>query len=388
MQIAKRFAVLAVLSLLLGLLAACGDPTATTAPAATTAAATTAAATTAATTAAATTAAATTAAATTAATTAAATTAAATTAAATTTAATTAAATTAAATTAAATTSGTVPDVVIPAGAGTEPEKKDLVMALVPSRQSDVIQTQADNIAAFLSKETGYNIKAVVVKSYAAVGEGMGAKNIDIGWVGPLDYVTSAQKFGVYAITGSVRAGVLGYPSIIVARSDSGINTLADLKGKTIILGDELSASSNLYPRAALIQAGLKPDTDVKVNKITNQSAIAIGVEEKAGDAGAFYSDARTNKEVTDKYPNIQKDTKIIYQSPLIPADPQIVRKDLNAGQVKKIYAAMLKLSADTNGKQYIKDLFTIDALAPVKDSDYDGLRAVVKSVKPELLQS
>lgn len=92
---------LTVLSMLAALLlAACGDNTATTAPAATTAAATTAAATTAAaTTAAATTAAATTAAATTAA----ATTAAATTAAATTAAATTAAATTAAATTAAAT---------------------------------------------------------------------------------------------------------------------------------------------------------------------------------------------------------------------------------------------------------------------------------------------
>ncbi len=385
MRIMKRFAVLTVLSLMLGLLAACGDPTATTAPAATTAAATTAAATTAAaTTAAATTAAATTAAATTAA----ATTAAATTAAATTAAATTAAATTAAATTsAAATTAAAAPELVIPAGAGTEPEKKDLIMALVPSRQSDVIQTQADNVAAFLSKETGYNIKAVVVKSYAAVGEGMGAKNIDIGWVGPLDYVVTNKKFGAYAITGSIRAGILGYPSVIITRSDSGINSLADLKGKTIILGDELSASSNLYPRAALIEAGLKPETDVKVNKITNQSAIAIGVVEKAADAGAFYSDARTNKEVTDKYPDVQKTTKILYTSPLIPADPQILRKDLNAAQAKKIYAALLKLSADDNGKKYIKDLFTIDALGAVKDSDYDGLRKVIQAVKPDLLQ-
>ena len=104
----QRVSFLTALSiLLLAMLAACGDRTNTSAPAATTAAATTAAATTAAaTTAAATTAAATTAAATTAAaTTAAATTAAATTAAATTASATTAAATTAAATTAAATTS-------------------------------------------------------------------------------------------------------------------------------------------------------------------------------------------------------------------------------------------------------------------------------------------
>jgi len=290
-----------------------------------------------------------------------------------------------ASTTAAAATPG-ASSLIIPAGAGTEAEKTDLVMALVPSRQSDVIQTQADNIAAFLSKETGYKIKATVLTSYGAVGEGMNAKNIDLAWVGPLDFVVAANKFGVYPITGSVRKDVLGYKAFVVARSDSGINSLADLKGKSVILGDPLSASSNLYPTYALQQAGLKPGTDVTVRNITSQSAIAIGVEEKAGDAGAFYDDARTNKEVTDKYPNVLKDTKIIYTTPLIPADPQIVRKDLNANEVKKLQAAMLKLSADTQGKQYLKDLFTIDGLAAVKDSDYDGLRDVIKAVKPELL--
>lgn len=372
-----RIALLFLLGLVLPtLLLACGDSATPTAPAA----ATTAAATTVATTKAATTAAMTT----NAATTAAMTTAAMTTNAATTAAMTTAAGTTSAATTAAATIAAT--ELVIPAGAGTEAEKTELVMALVPSRQSDVIQTQADNIANFLSKETGYRIKATVVKSYAAVGEGMAAKNIDIGWVGPLDYVVSAAKFGVYPITGSVRNGQLGYKAFMVARSDSGINTLADLKGKTVILGDELSASSNLYPRYALIQAGLKPDVDVKINKITSQSAIAMGVVEKSGEAGAFYDDARTNKEVKDKYPNVLTDTKVIYTTPVIPADPQIVRKDLNAAQVKKIHAALLKLAQDPQGKQYIKDLFTIDGLATVKDADYDGLREVVKAVKPELL--
>lgn len=376
MRNAKRLAVLTVLSLMLALLAACGDNTATTAPAATTAAATTAAS---ATTAAATTAAATTAAATTAA---------ATTAAATTAAATTAAATTAAATTASGTVVGAAPGLSIPDGDGTEPVKQNLVMALVPSRQSDVIQTQADNIANFLSKETGYTIKASVVANYAAVGEGMGAKNIDIGWVGPLDYVISHQKFGVYPITGSVRKNTLGYKAFVVARTDSGIKSLADLKGKTVCLGDPVSASSNLYPSAALTAAGLKAGTDYTVRNISNQSAIAIAVVEKGCDAGAFYDDARTNKEVTDKYPNVLKDTQIIYTTELIPADPQIVRKDLNADQVKKIYAAMIKLSADTNGKKYLNDLFTIEGLAPVTTANYDSLLKIVQTVKPDLLGS
>ena len=103
LKMSKKASLLTAMTLLLALMAACGDPTATTVPAPTAAVAATAVKPT--TAAAATTAAATTAAATTAAaTTAAATTAAATTAAATTAAATTAAATTAAATTAAATT--------------------------------------------------------------------------------------------------------------------------------------------------------------------------------------------------------------------------------------------------------------------------------------------
>jgi phosphonate transport system substrate-binding protein len=366
MRYAKRLAVLTVMSLMLTLLAACGDNTSTTAPAAP--AATTAAATTAATTSAATTAAS------------------ATTAAATAAAATTAAATTAAATTPSGTVVGAAAGLVIPAGAGTEAEQKNLVMALVPSRQSDVIQTQADKIANFISTETGYIVKAVVVQNYAAVGEGMGAKNIDIGWVGPLDYVISNKKFGVYPITGSVRRNTLGYKAFVVARTDSGIKTLADLKGKTVCLGDAISASSNLYPSGALAAAGLKAGSDYTVRNISNQSAIAIAVQEKGCDAGAFYDDARTNKEVTDKYPNVLKDTQIIYTTELIPADPQIVRKDLNAAQVKKIYDAMIKLSNDPNGKQYLKDLFTIDGLASVNDASYEGLRKVIQTVKPDLL--
>ena len=373
MRYAKRLAVLTVLSLMLTLLAACGDNTATAPAAASTTAAS-------------------------AATTAAMTTAAMTTTSAATTAATTSAVTTAAMTTSAATTtatgttapSGTVVGAAaglsMPAGTGTEAVKQNLVMALVPSRQSDIIQTQADKIANYLSTETGYTIKAAVVANYAAVGEGMGAKNIDIGFVGPLDYVISNKKFGVYPITASVRKNTLGYKAFVIARADSGIKSLADLKGKTVCLGDAISASSNLYPGGALAAASLKAGSDYTVRNISNQSAIAIAVVEKGCDAGAFYDDARTNKEVTDKYPNVQKDTQIIYTTELIPADPQIVRKDLNAEQVKKIYAAMIKLSGDTNGKKYLSDLFTIDGLAPVTDASYDGLRKVIQTVKPDLL--
>ena len=273
-------------------------------------------------------------------------------------------------------------------GATAEPEKTDIVMGFVPSRDVNQIQASADAIAQYLSKDTGYKVTSKTLTSYAAVAEGMTSKLIDIGWGGPLDYVTTHNQNGAYPITASVRNGVKGYKAFVVVKSSSSIQSLKDLKGKSFAFGDTLSASSNLYPKAAMLKEGLNPDADLKSTKISNQSAIAIAVYQGQVDGGAFYDDARTNKEVVGVFPDVLTATRIIWTSPLIPADPQFVRKDLNKTTVDKLRASMLKLSADPQGKVWLKDLFTIDALVEATDADYDGLRDVVKSVNPAFFAS
>ena len=273
-------------------------------------------------------------------------------------------------------------------GATAEPEKTDIVMGFVPSRDVNQIQASADSIAQYLSKETGYKVTSKTLTSYAAVAEGMTSKLIDIGWGGPLDYVTTHNQNGAYPITASVRNGVKGYKAFVVVKSSSSIQSLKDLKGKSFAFGDTLSASSNLYPKAGMLKEGLNPEADLKATKISNQSAIAIAVYQGQVDGGAFYDDARKNKEVVGVFPDVLTATRIIWTSPLIPADPQFVRKDLNKTTVDKLRAAMLKLSGDTQGKVWLKDLFTIDALVEATDTDYDGLRDVIKSVNPGFFAS
>ncbi len=269
-----------------------------------------------------------------------------------------------------------------------EAEKTDIVMGFVPSRDVNQIQASADSIAQYLSKETGYKVTSKTLTSYAAVAEGMTSKLIDMGWGGPFDYVTTHNQNGAYPITASVRNGTKGYKAFIVVKSSSSIQTLKDLKGKSFAFGDTLSASSNLYPKAALLKEGISPENDLKATKISNQSAIAIAVYQGQVDAGAMYDDARKNKEVVDKFPDVLTATRIIWTSPLIPADPQFVRKDLNKTTVDKLKAAMLKLSADTQGKVWLKDLFTIDSLVEATDADYNELRDVIKSVNPAFFAS
>lgn len=267
-----------------------------------------------------------------------------------------------------------------------EAPKLDLIMGFVPSRDVSQIQLSADRIARSLSEQTGYRIKAITVQNYAAIVVGMSNKTIDIAFLGPLDYIVGHIKNGAYPITASVRNGKKGYSGMIIVRKDSDINEVKDLKGRTIALGDPLSASSNLYPKAAMVKAGLDPGKDVRAMTLSSASAIVISVVQGKVDAGAVYSDARKNPEIISRFPRIMEDTRVIQLTDIIPADPQIVRKDINPEQVQVLKKGLLALSTDSEGKKWLKDLFGIDQLAAAEDADYDELRRVIRDMNPLLL--
>ena len=267
------------------------------------------------------------------------------------------------------------------------PIKQDIVMGFVPSQTTSVVQTNATLIADYLSKKTGYHVTASVLTSYAAVTEGMTSDQVDIGWVGPLDYVIAHQKNGAEAVTKSVRKGLPSYKAFIIVNANSGINTIADLKGKKFAFGDPTSASSALYPKYMMMKAGFDPKNLGSTVNISNQSQIAVQVCQGVVDAGAIYDDARTNAGVDTSCPGIMTKTKVIATTdPPIPGDPQMIRHTLNPDQKAKLKAAMIALGTDTTMADPLKKVYTIDSLVAAKDSDYDNLRDVVKSVQPSLL--
>jgi len=265
--------------------------------------------------------------------------------------------------------------------------KDKLVMAFVPSRETTAVQLSADLIAEYLSKETGYSIKAITVSNYAAVVVGLSTRRVDFAFVGPLSYLVAHHKTGAYPVTSAVRHGKKGYHGLILTKKGSDITTLKDLVGRSFAFGDALSTSANLYPRSAMMDADLDPDRDFRSLTISSQPAIVAAILGGKVSAGAVYDDARLNPGVLKRYPNALEDTVVVYKTPLIPADPQIVRKDLHPAQVAAIAKGLKTLARDVEGKKWLKALFNIDDLVETTDAEYDGLRAVVAKVRPGLLQ-
>lgn len=256
-------------------------------------------------------------------------------------------------------------------------------MALVPSLDTKKLIIDGEKLADLLHKQTGLYYKVSVPTSYAAVISAMGAGNVDVGWLSPLPYVIAHDEYGVNVILTTVRNKSTKYFSAIIARTDTGINKLSDLKGKKFAYGDPVSTSGSIYPKHLIRTSGYNPEKFFSnVIYAGAHDKVVMAVYNKQVDGGAIYggvvSDAR--EKVVDTIPDVMKKTHVIAKSIEIPNDTVSVRKGLSPQLTKKIRDGLMKVASSDAGRIAVMSLYGIDGFVIAKDSDYDSVRKVAKA--------
>jgi phosphonate transport system substrate-binding protein len=203
----------------------------------------------------------------------------------------------------------------------------------------------------------------------------MGAGKAHIGWLNTFNYVLAHEKYGVEAALVTVRFGTNFYAGQINVRADSGITSLADLKGKTMCWVDPVSTSGYVIPRIMLMANGIDPDTDFtnQVEAGSHNNVIAA-VYNGDCDAGASYSDARSS--IEEEYPDVKDVVSVLATTTEIPNDNVAFAKDVPADIRDQVVQALLDISASEEGQAALNSLYSIDGLEKTDDSFYDGFRA------------
>ncbi|MCX8053001.1 MAG: phosphate/phosphite/phosphonate ABC transporter substrate-binding protein [Armatimonadetes bacterium] len=263
-------------------------------------------------------------------------------------------------------------------------------MAFVPSLDTRKLVISGEKLAELLKKQTGLTFKTTVPTSYAAVISAMGAGKVDVGWLSPLPYVIAHDQYGVRVILRTVRNKSDKYWSFIIARTDTGINKLEDLKGKRFAYGDPVSTAGCLYAKDLIRSKGYDPDKFFsQVIYAGSHDKVVMAVYNKQVDGGAIYggvaSDAR--EKVVDTIKDVMTKTKVIAKSVDIPNDTVSVRKDLPEELVKKIADGLIKVASSDEGRIAVMSLYGIDGFVPAKDSDYDSVRKVAKTERIKIEQ-
>lgn len=108
-------------------------------------------------------------------------------------------------------------------------------------------------LAEYLTQALGMKVEFTPVSDYPAAVEALVNKRIDLVWLGGFTHVQANRRSGGKVIALAQREEDTRFQSVFIAKTNSGIQTLADLKGKQVSFGSASSTSGHLMPRSFLL---------------------------------------------------------------------------------------------------------------------------------------
>lgn len=254
-----------------------------------------------------------------------------------------------------------------------------LRMGFVPSENLQHIMRNAQPIVSAMSRELKMDVVPFVATDYTGVIEAMRAKKLDVAFFAPGAYVLAEKQANARAILKAVRGGEGFFYSAIITRADSGIKSLRDLKGKTFAFVDPVSVSGAIYPKALLMDEGLRPERDFsQVIYAGGHDATVLAVLHGKVDAGATFSnDTEGKKGSWHEFLPPEQAAKIrvlAYTKPM-PSDNIAVAEGLDPEIVSKVKAALIKMSSTPEGRKHLMDIYHIEGLVPTTPAEYAPVR-------------
>jgi phosphonate transport system substrate-binding protein len=262
-----------------------------------------------------------------------------------------------------------------PARAGDAP----LRLAICDLEGLEQLQREFGAFRDLLCAKSGLSIDFFPVPNRTAAVEAMRSEKIDFALTGPAEYIVFQNRTGAKPVVAFARPD---YFADIIVLAESGIDSVHDLKGKKVALGDIGSTSKHLAPLQLLRDAGLDPLKDVE----RVHTSIKLGWEAlKRGDVAAF---ATTN----DKYLSLREKEKelppgafkVIARGRDLPNDILVVRPGIDAATVEKLRQAITS-NSDTLVAAILKGednqkFRGMKFLLSVRDSDYDYIREMYRT--------
>ncbi|MGB0632250.1 MAG: phosphonate ABC transporter substrate-binding protein [Alphaproteobacteria bacterium] len=210
----------------------------------------------------------------------------------------------------------------------------------------------------------GMPVKPFFAPDYAGVIEAMRFGKVHVAWFGNKSAMEAVDRAGGEVFVQEIKAnGKQGYYShVLVHKDNKNINSLKDLfatcsaRSKNFGIGDPNSTSGFLVPSFYVFaQNNVDPKKCFKTVRNANHETNLMAVANKQVDAAANNSEQVASSKL--KAPKAAKNIKIIWTSPLIPADPLVYRRDLSKtlkAKVKGFFLSYGRLGPDAKKQQAV----------------------------------
>ena len=234
-------------------------------------------------------------------------------------------------------------------------------------------------LASYLEKRLGMKVEFIPVSDYPAAVEALVNKKVDLVWFGGFTYVQAQIRSGGKIIPIAQRVEDTKFQSVFIAKTDSGIKSLADMKGKQVSFGSQSSTSGHLMPRSNLLAAGINPEKDFSriaysgAHDATIASVVSGKVDAAALDITVWRKFVAENKVDT-------KAVDVFFTTPPYFNYNWSVNADMPPELREKVKQALLDIDPATPEGKEILQLNRATRYIPTSPENYKGLETAGRS--------
>ncbi len=234
---------------------------------------------------------------------------------------------------------------VCPAVASPAMAQGTLVFGVLPRYLPIVIFQRFSPLAQYLELETGILVEVDIPAGFdehiAKVKDG----RLDLCYQNPVVYTRVAGDVVPLALASKGNEGTR-FRGIIIVRSDSGIESIEDLKGKSVSIASTQSAGGFFSQKDFLSKRGIDVLKDMMLSEApeNKQENVILDVFDKRTDAG-FIRESALHRMDDAINPG---EIRVLAHTSWLPNWIFASRRGLNPSVSKKIQEALLRLTAES----------------------------------------
>jgi phosphonate transport system substrate-binding protein len=201
--------------------------------------------------------------------------------------------------------------------------------------------------------------KVLVVEKMHMLAQVLREGKVDLYHDSVVPTLVLSKRAGSVPILRQWKYGEADYKGLIVVKKNSGINSLADLKGKVIAFEEPHSTSATVLPRMLLEEKKFKL-VQIKTPGTVRPDAIGYVYGSDGNSVNVLITgraDAATtiHREFDRLKPEIRDSLKVLDTSVTVPRNLVAVRKDLDPKLLKGLKEVLLNMHNDPEGQGVLK---------------------------------
>lgn len=253
---------------------------------------------------------------------------------------------------------------------------KPLVIGIFPRYNATETTTRYSPLSEYLQQRLGRKMVLETSKDFQSFWQGVEERRYDLVQYNQYHYIRSAKAYQV--IAHNKEFGKSTMAGALYVRKDSGITTLAQLRGRTIMFGGGQDAMiSYIAPVYMMLQAGLKKE-DFKSHFAVTPINSVFGVYHKQADA-AGSADNALGQPVVRNAINTDELVPLAVSEQLLQL-PWSVKRTMPAQLREAIRSSLIDLENSEAGKSVLKTAL-LTGIGKADDKDYEPHRKMVRAV-------